>query len=100
MLAGLLSGGELQHPQRLGAALPQAGERIERQLPAGGAGGEEIQLLKLLRWHGAQQRIDRCHRLADAGGRLGQQYLTCARSPPHRCCQRTLPGAKLGVREG
>jgi hypothetical protein len=107
VLAGLVARDEFQHAQRrLGQARAQALQCVQRQLAPGRLGGQIEHLVQPaagaagIRRHGAQQREQRAHGLADAGGRLRHQAAARAGGAVHRLGQFALAGAEGRHRKG
>ena len=74
MLAGLVARDELEHAQRQrGIGFAQGADRLQRERAARALGGEEEELVELLRRAGLEQRKERADGLADAGRRLRQR---------------------------
>ena len=96
VLAGLVARQAFEYPQRQARGSAQPLQRVQRQLPAGGAGGEEEQAVGALVGHGAQAGEHRGHGLADAGGGLGQQVARAGVGAVHIGRQFALPGAERG----
>ena len=100
VLASLVPRHQLQYPQRgLLRATLDVLQRIQREPPSGGFGGQEKHLVQALARNRLEHRKQGGHRLAAAGRRLGQQA-----TPGHigfvdGFGQPALPGTKLPMRK-
>jgi hypothetical protein len=100
VLAHLLARREFQHAQPAGALpLVEHAQRIERHRAARGLGGEEEELVDLLRRPRLEQRKDGGQRLADAGGRLRHEAAPAHAGAVHGLGQFALAGAEAAVRK-
>ncbi len=96
VLASLVPRHQFQHPHRCGQGL----QAMQGQGAAGGLGGEKEQPIQVLPRHGLEQREQGAHRLADAGGRLGQQAAADAGGLVDGFRQRPLAVAEVGMGKG
>ena len=100
VLARLLLRHQRQHAQRAArGALAQALQRVQRRDAAGALAGQVGQLVDALPRHRAQQREQRAHGLADAGGRLRQQAAPRDGGAVHGLGQLALAGPEIARRE-
>jgi len=70
VFAGLVARHAFEHAQRFRSGFTELMQRVQRQLPAGGLGGQVEDLVEVLRGRGLERGKQRGQGLADAGGCL------------------------------
>ena len=100
MFTGLVARHQFQHTQRpTRCAVLDALHRIQRKPAAGGFGSQEKHLVQTLAGNRLQHREQGRHRLANAGGCLGQQAAARQIGLEDGFGERTLAGAKFRMRK-
>ena len=102
VFAGFVARHAFEHAQL--AAGVQALQGVERELAAGGFGGEVKNLVGALRGRGLERGEERGHGFADAGGRLRHQDALARFGAALRAVngfgQEALTGPEIGEGEG